>query len=78
MYTSQQKALERVTLLFGRTAFTEDHVDYRRVGCKIGPNKFSAIGASWDQAIEGLQAKVESVPFADHRPRYPFTRRTAA
>lgn len=58
-YTEQQRALDKVTNLFGRSAFTEDYVQYRRVGCKMGLRRMSATASTWDEAIRLLQAKVE-------------------
>lgn len=58
-FTQQQTALARVTELFGKGSFTSDHVDYRRVGCTIGEKWFSAIGSTWDEAIEKLKEKVQ-------------------
>jgi hypothetical protein len=59
-YTEQQKALKMVKEIWPN-GFTEDHIHYRRVGYKDGPKTFSCIGETWNEAIEGLKAKVQGV-----------------
>lgn len=57
-WSPQQYALDRVQREFGDTSFTEDHEAYRRVGTRQDGRTLSAIGETWDQAIEALRAKV--------------------
>lgn len=56
-YSEQQSVLGRVMAQFGSKAYTEDHLQYRRVGVKGGD---SAVGQTWEQAILNLQAKVKA------------------
>jgi len=53
-YTRQEAALQTVRTIFGKSGWTEDTVNYRRVGCL----QFTAIGDTWNNAIEALKAKV--------------------
>lgn len=64
-FTPQQTALAEVEALYGRFkkgarrfGFTDDHLTYRRVGCRMGNVTLSAIGNTWREAIDGLKAKV--------------------
>ena len=57
-FTPQQYALDRVQREFGETAFTENHIAYRRVGTRQTGSTLSAIGETWDEAIANLRAKV--------------------
>jgi hypothetical protein len=52
-------ALHTARSIFGISAFTEDHIYYRRVGVKF-PCKFvlTANGETWDEAIANLKEKV--------------------
>jgi hypothetical protein len=44
--------------LYGKTAFAEDHLRYKRVGFKRGEKTVSVIAGTWDEAIEALGKKV--------------------
>ena len=56
--TEQALALKRAKRQFGTTAFTEHHVNYRRVGFKSGGKVISAVADTWDDAIQDLVLKV--------------------
>lgn len=56
-FTEQQRALAQVREKYGKTAFVEDHANYKRVGYKRGDRVVSAIGQSWDDAINELGKK---------------------
>lgn len=59
-YTEQQKALEELQKLFGRTAFTQHYQNYKRVG--FHPTRkvtLSAIGETYEVAVEALKVKVD-------------------
>lgn len=58
-YTEQQRALDRVKALFGRSGFTEDHRNYKRVGCRIGLRKIWADADTWENAIDQLVVKAD-------------------
>jgi hypothetical protein len=53
-FTEQQRALEQVREKYGQSAFAEDHPNYKRLGYKRGNRVISAIGQSWDDAINEL------------------------
>lgn len=57
--TSQQKALNELRHLYGKTAFAEDHLRYKRVGFKRGEKTISVIAGTWNEAIEALGKKVQ-------------------
>jgi len=57
--TNQEVALKRARTEYGKTAFTEHHVNYCRVGFMRGTKQFSGIGDTWDEAFESLAGKVE-------------------
>lgn len=58
-YTDQQRALDGIKSRFGKSGFTEDHVNYRRVGCRIGLRKIWADGSTWEAATNRLIVKAE-------------------
>lgn len=55
--TEQELALKSAKKQFGTTAFTEHHVNYRRVGFKSGGKVISAVADTWDDAIQDLLFK---------------------
>ena len=55
--TEQELALKSAKKQFGTTAFTEHHVNYRRVGFKSGGKVISVIAGTWDDAIQDLVFK---------------------
>jgi hypothetical protein len=56
--THQEEALKTVRTIFGRTAYTEDHVGYRMVGVKREGKYISGIGDTWREAITALETKL--------------------
>lgn len=59
-WTEQERALAQVQEKYGKTAFAEDHLTYRRVGYRRGEATISAIGSTWDEAIEALGKKAKA------------------
>lgn len=58
--TAQESALNKARSAFGISAFTEDHLEYRRVGVKYAHKLvLTANGDTWDEAIENLREKVQ-------------------
>jgi len=55
--TNQEKALKQVKRMWGNTAFTEHHVHYFRVGCRMAGKVITAMGDSWEEAIAALDNK---------------------
>jgi len=55
--TEQEKALKTAKKQYGTTAFTEHHVNYRRVGFKRDGKVLSAVGDTWKQAFTELDKK---------------------
>jgi hypothetical protein len=56
--SEQQTALGKVQAIWGRNSFTDDHLNYRRVGMTRDKQTFCAVGDTWDEAIESLKVKV--------------------
>lgn len=56
-FPDQISALNYLREKYGKTAFVEDHENYRRVGYKRGKKTISAIGQTWDEAVEALGKK---------------------
>jgi hypothetical protein len=56
-FTDQQKAREKVRENYGQSGFAEEYANYKRVGYKRGDRVISAIGQSWDDAINELGKK---------------------
>jgi hypothetical protein len=54
---TQEKALKMARKLYGKTAFTEDTINYRRVGYVKGHKTVAAIGDTWDDAFAELGKK---------------------
>lgn len=66
MMTAQESALNKARSAFGISAFTEDHLEYRRIGVKYAHKLvLTANGDTWDSAIENLKEKVH-----DHQSRF--------
>jgi hypothetical protein len=57
--TEQSKALAEMHTAYGPNVFTEDHEHYRRVGFRRGGKTFSAIGATWRDAIDMLAGRMQ-------------------
>ena len=57
--TPQEKALHRMQKLYGLSAWTENHINFRQVGFRRNGEQFSGIGSNWDEAIKALKAKVK-------------------
>lgn len=55
--TEQELALKYAKKQLGTTAFTEHHVNYRRVGFKSGGKVISAVADTWEDAIQDLVFK---------------------
>ena len=55
--TPQENALALAKKRFGTTAFTEDHVNYRRVAFRTGGKTISALGDTWAKALAALAKK---------------------
>lgn len=55
--TDQEKALRTAKKQYGTTAFTEHHINYRRVGFRRGGKVISAVGDTWQQAFSELDKK---------------------
>lgn len=53
--TPQEKAFFEMRDRFGRSGFTEDHINYRRVGYRLNGRVIAAIGSTWDDAIALLK-----------------------
>lgn len=58
-WTEQERTLKQLQEKYGTTAFVEDRVNYKLVGFKRGAKKISAIGNTWQQAIEALGKKAQ-------------------
>jgi SLT domain-containing protein len=56
-YPTQVSALNYVREKYGQTAFAVDHQNYRMVGYERGGKTISAVGQTWDEAIEALRKK---------------------
>lgn len=54
MQTEQEKVLKELKQKYGPTAFATQYENYCRVGFKI-----SAMGKTWQQAIEELERKLK-------------------
>jgi len=59
--TEQMSALTKTQEQYGKTGFTENHENYRRVGFKMGPKVISAIGSTWGEALFNLARRVRNV-----------------
>jgi hypothetical protein len=53
--TTQEKALKEAKKHFGHTAFTEDHINYRRVGYKKDGKVLTVMADTWKEAIASLR-----------------------
>lgn len=58
-FTPQEKALSQLQKSHGKSAFTEDHLNYRRVGFRRGETTLSAMADTWDEAMEILRKKTK-------------------
>jgi hypothetical protein len=58
--TEQELALEKVQHVFGETAYTEDHINFRLVGYRHRSGTVQATGTTWDIAIMRLKDKANS------------------
>ena len=58
--TKQEQVLDVMKKQYGKTAFTEDHVEYRRVGFRGKSGTVSEIGDTWQEAIDLLGKKVQT------------------
>lgn len=58
MKTDQEAALVAVRKEFGRAGFTSDHINYRRVGYRVGAKTVFSVGDTWEESIELLRKKV--------------------
>jgi len=56
--TEQESALKTVRTKYGPTAFTEDTVNYKRVGFKAGSEQVTGMGNTWTQAIKACDKKI--------------------
>lgn len=56
-WTEQERTLRTLKEKYGPTAFTEEAVNYRRVGFKRGKETVSAVGDTWQEAVERLERK---------------------
>jgi hypothetical protein len=54
-------ALKSAKKAFGTTAFTEHHEAYMRVGYRKGNRIISAIGDTWEDALNALVLKSKEV-----------------
>lgn len=54
--TEQERVLIQMRETYGKTAYTEHHMNYRLVGFNRGQRVF-AIGDTWEQAIDRLARK---------------------
>ena len=59
--SDQLFALKTAKKVFGSTAFTEHHLNYCRVGFRRGGQIITAIGDTWEDALNGLVLKAEQV-----------------
>jgi hypothetical protein len=55
--TAQELALKTARKLFGRTALTEHHINYVRVGFKQGKKIVSVVDDTWTDALNALQKR---------------------
>lgn len=60
MLTPQQDTLAQATKKFGKSAYTEDTVNYRLVGCMRNGKRVFCIGDTWREAMAALEKKVRS------------------
>jgi hypothetical protein len=59
--TGQEVALETLRDMYGKEAFTEDCIAYRRVGFKNKLGVVSAIGDTWQEAMGALAQKARAL-----------------
>ena len=60
--TPQEKALKKARKTYGPSAFTEDTLNYRRIGYRYGHKEIVAIGETWEEAEDTLwKASLELV-----------------
>ena len=63
--TEQEKALLAMRKLYGKRSFTEGHIGFRMVGLvrydefRKGWAPLTAIGASWEEALEIFKRRFE-------------------
>jgi hypothetical protein len=55
--TEQEQALKAAKKQFGTTAFTEDFLNYRRIGFKLGKKTITGIGDTWSEAFRDIEFK---------------------
>jgi hypothetical protein len=56
--TDQERVLNELRKAHGGTSHTEDHINYKRVGCKVAGKSLIGMGDTWEQAVSDLKAKV--------------------
>ena len=56
--TEQEQALQQVRAKYGPSGFTEDTVNYKRVGYKAAGEYITGMGNTWSQAIRACDRKV--------------------
>lgn len=56
--TEQEKALKKARKLYGTSAFTEDTINYKRIGFVKDKQIVTAIGDTWIQAFESIKEKL--------------------
>jgi alpha/beta superfamily hydrolase len=59
--TPQEKALKQARKQYGDTAFTEDHVNYRRIGFRAGTTHVIGMGDDWHGAFAQVERKVNDL-----------------
>ena len=52
--TNQEKALKKGRRLYGASFFTEDTLNYRRVGYHLGTKAVVCIGTTWNEVFKKL------------------------
>jgi hypothetical protein len=57
--SDQLFALKTAKKVFGSSAFTEHHINYCRVGFRRSGELITAIGDTWEDALEGLVLAVQ-------------------
>lgn len=55
--TQQEIALKEAVRKFGRTAYVEEHQNYKLVGFGRGRKKVFAVADTWREAIDALERK---------------------
>jgi hypothetical protein len=59
--TDQYSVLTLLRKAHGASSFTEHHINYKRVGTKYRGVWVTAMGDTWDEVVDKLNAKIASM-----------------